>query len=205
MKKFAVVLAVLLIFSFTVSAENGAHKIKPVLYAGGGLGMPLSPSGFSDGWKMGFGFGGGVGAQITPYIEVVGKFFYNTFPLDIPDVEGITTDGGDFQFIEFGADAKYLFDMGPESKIAPFLLAGFGATNVKITDFTVSGDGETITIPFGDYSETKIALAVGGGFDYMFSPKAGLWVEGRYAIVLTEGDSFGYLPIRAGVKVLFGE
>lgn len=200
MRRIALVLAVLLLFAISASAQN---QIKPVVYAGGGLGLPLSPSEFSDGWKMGIGFGGGVGAQFTPNIEVVGKFFYNTFGLDVPEVEGVTVDGGDLQFIEFGADVKYLFTTGPDSPFGPFLLFGLGMTNVKITDLTVSGGD--ITIGLQGVSETKFALALGGGFDYMFSPKAGLWVEGRYAMVLTEGDSFGYMPIRAGVKLLLGE
>ena len=109
MKRIALVLAVLLMFALTASAQS---QIKPVFYAGGGLGMPLSPEAFKDGWKMGLGFGGGVGAQFTPNIEVIGKFFYNTFGLDVPDVEGVTIDGGDLQFIEFGADMKYLFTTG---------------------------------------------------------------------------------------------
>ncbi|UCE24145.1 MAG: outer membrane beta-barrel protein [Candidatus Zixiibacteriota bacterium] len=205
MKRLAVVLAVFLVFAVTAGAQGDAARMKPVIYAGGGIGLPLSPSAFSDGWKMGIGFGGGVGLQVTPYVEVIGKFFFNTFPLDLPEVPGITTDGGDLRFMEFGADVKYIFTVGPDSPVGPFLLAGAGMANVKVTDFTVSGDGETNTIPFGDYSETKFALAFGGGFDYMFSPKAGMWVEGRYALVLTEGDSFGYFPIRVGVKLLLGE
>ena len=205
MKRLAVVLAVLLIFAVTASAQGDAAKMKPVIYAGGGLGLPLSPSVFSDGWKMGIGFGGGVGLQLTPYVEVIGKFFYNSFPLDVPDIAGVTTDGGSFQFMEFGADVKYIFTVGPDSPVGPFLLAGAGMTNLKISDFTVSGDLVDFTIPFSEYSETKFALAFGGGFDYMFSPKAGLWVEGRYALVMTEGDSFGYFPIRVGVKLLLGE
>ncbi len=205
MKKLAIVLVVVMALALSVSAENGATTMKPVLYVGGGVGMPIGPEVFSDAWKMGIGFGGGIGLQATPTIEVVGKVFYNTFPMDLPDIEGVTTDGGDLKFLEFGADVKYLFTMGPDSPFGPFLLFGTGLTNIKISDFTASGADTTITVPLGDFSETKFALAIGGGFDYMFSPKAGIWVEGRYAMVLTEGDSFSYFPIRAGLKVLFGE
>ena len=59
MKRIALVLVVLLVFAMTASAQN---QIKPVFYAGGGIGIPLSPSAFSDAYKMGFGFGGGIGA-----------------------------------------------------------------------------------------------------------------------------------------------
>jgi hypothetical protein len=39
----------------------------------------------------------------------------------------------------------------------------------------------------------------------MFSPKAGIWMDVRVHVVMTEGDSFTYLPVRAGVKFLFGQ
>lgn len=226
MKKLATVLAVLLIFSITVSAESGLHKTKPVLYVGGGLDMPLSPSAFSDYYGMGIGFGVGVGAQVTPYIEVVGKFYYNQFGFDADKflsdlevewaeeieeegynfLEEITIDGADMKILAFGGDAKYLFDTGPESPFAPFLLAGLGFANLKVSDDVVSGNGHgEIPVPLRGLSATKFSLDIGGGFDYMFSPKAAFWLEGRYALVLTEGDSFGYLPIRAGVKIFLGE
>lgn len=206
MKRVSFVLVVLLILVVSASAQN---EIKPVFYAGGGLGMPSSPSAFSDFWKTGFGFGGGLGAQFSRNLEVIGKFFYNTFPMDgdalLEGFTGITIDGGEFKVMEFGADVKYMFSTGPESPFAPFFVAGLGLANVKVGDVTLSDPEESVTIPFGDYSETKFALSGGAGFDYMFAPKAGLWVEARYALVFTEGESTGYLPLRAGVKVLFGE
>jgi opacity protein-like surface antigen len=211
MKRSIVTLAVLLILSGAAFGQTDAAKMKPVFYAGGGLALPTSPSVFSDYWGMGYGFGGGIGIQITPYVEVIGKFCFNTFPFDadkfLADIgeTGATIDGLDFRALEFGADVKYMFDTGPESPVAPFLVAGVGAANVKVTDVTITEDGETITVPLGDFSETKIALGIGGGLDYMFSPTAGLWVEGRYTIVTTEGESTGYLPLRAGIKLLFGE
>lgn len=78
-------------------------------------------------------------------------------------------------------------------------------TNVKISDATIKGGDETVTLPFGDYSETKLSMGAGFGFDYMFSPKIGMFLDGRIAIILTSGDSFMYLPFKGGIKVGFGE
>ena len=187
-------LAILLVMSAGVMAQN---KMKPAIYAGGGLGMPLSPTEFKDGYKMGYGFGAGVGLEFTPGIEVIGKFFYNTFSLDVPD--GADVDGGDFKSLEFGVDGKYLFMANqPEMKIHPYILVGVGMANVKVTEATI-GD-ET----FPEESETKLMFNGGGGVEFAVSPKAAIWVDARYATVLTEDESISYLPIRAGVKFFVG-
>jgi len=207
MKRVLIVVAALLALSTMVTAQS---QVKPVVYLGGGLGMPLSPSAFSDYWKMGYGFGGGVGIQINPSIELIGKVFYNTFPFDADKIlegtTGITIDGFDLKFLEFGVDFKYLLMANqPEAKFKPFMIVGVGMTNIKISDLTISGGGESYTFPLGEISETKPSLGGGAGFDYMFSPKAGIWMDVRVHVVMTEGDSFTYLPVRAGVKFLFGQ
>ncbi len=119
-------------------------------------------------------------------------------------VTGATIDGADFRALEFGADVKYIFTTAEGAPFKPYFIAGAGMANVKFTDATVTGGDETVTIPMGGISETDFTLCGGAGFDYMFSPKAGLWVEARYATILIEGDATSYIPIRAGVKILLG-
>ena len=210
MKKLAIVLVVVMALALSASAENGATKMKPVLYVGGGLGMPISPDFYKDYWKMGIGFGGGLGVQINPSLEVIGKFYYNSFGADWDAIFGplaslVTIEGLDFQVMEFGADVKYLFNAKAGTPFAPFLVLGVGASSVSFSDVTVSAEGvEEVTVPSG-IDESAISLSAGVGFDYMFSPKAGIWVETRYMMIATEGESTAYLPIRVGLKVLFGE
>lgn len=187
-------LAMLLVLSTGVLAQN---KMKPAIYLGGGIDMPLSPTEFKDGYKMGFGFGAGVGLEVTPGIEVIGKFFYNTFSLDVPD--GAEVDGGDFRSLEFGVNGKYLFMANqPEMKIHPYMLVGLGMSNVKFTEATIGDE----VIP--EVSETKLMFEGGAGVEFAVSPKAAIWVDARYASVQTEGDAIAYLPIRAGVKFFLG-
>ena len=211
MKRFSIMLAALLVLASAVAAQA---QVKPVVYAGGGISTPMAPDFFSDYWGMGYNVGGGLGIQINPSIEVTGSVFFNSFPLDdeklIEDAgasgEGVTVDGLDFQSLEFGIDLKYiLMASNPDAKFLPYLTVGAGMSNVKFTDVTVTGGDDSITLPAGDMSETDFALNGGAGFNYMFSPKAGIWVEGRYTVVMTEGDSMQYIPVRAGVKLLFGE
>lgn len=208
MRRVLIIMAVLLVFAVSASAQS---QIKPAIYAGGGLSMPVGPDAFKDYWKMGMGFGGGVGLGFTPYLEVIGKFYFNQFAFDgdqfLSDlgVTGYTIDGFDFRALEFGADVKYMFSTAEGAPFKPYGIVGLGMANIKITDVTITGDGETLVLPMGDISETKFMLNGGVGFDYMFSPKAGLWVDARYATILTEGDAMSYIPIRAGVKILLGE
>ena len=189
----------------------GQSSIKPVIYAGGGISMPLSPSTFSDYWKMGLGGGGGIGIQINPNLELIGKVFYTTFGLDADKIikeagaTGASIDGGDFNVVEFGLDIKYIFaSSNPEAKFKPFIIAGLGMGSWKFTAATVSGGGSSITLPFSAINETDFALSGGAGFDMMFSPKMGVWLDVRYTMLMMEGESTGYAPIRAGLKMILG-
>jgi len=206
-------LALLLIVSMPTWAQN---QIKPVVYAGGGIDLLLSPDLLKDYWKMGYGFGGGVGIQVKPNLELIGRVSFNTFPFDadkfLDDMDapaGVSVDGLDFRSLEFGADMKYIF-MSDQANMMfkPFVVAGLGFANIKATDATITAededDIEEVHLPFGDASETDFSFNFGGGFDYMFAPKAGAWVDVRYTYIASEGDAISYLPIRAGVKFLFG-
>lgn len=208
MKKLVVILAVLCMCATLASAQ---HKMKPVVYVGGGIGMPLSPSVFSDYWKMGYGFDGAVGVLVAPQIEVLGKFGFNTFPLDADKIisesgaTDVTIDGLDFRTMEFGVEANYLFNSNPDNPFIPFLTVGVGGANYKFTDVTVSGQDTSITFPASSYSKTSMFISGGAGINYMFTPKVGGWVSVKYTVITTEGESTSYLPIRAGVKFLLGE
>ena len=90
-------LALLLIVSMPTWAQN---QIKPVVYAGGGIDLLLSPDLLKDYWKMGYGFGGGVGIQVKPNLELIGRVSFNTFPFDadkfLDDMDapaGVSVDG----------------------------------------------------------------------------------------------------------------
>ena len=209
MKKLVLVLVILLAITATSSAEQ---KLKPVVYLGGGIAMPMGPELFKDYWKMGIGFGGGLGFQLNPNMELIASVYYNQFGLDddklLTDLDApddVTIDGAEFKAIEILADFKYMFSSGQgASKLKPFIIGGLGFGNIKFADATVTGDDEEVELPFGDISETKVMFGFGAGLDYMISPKAAIWFQGRFNMISTEGESTTYLPIRAGVKFLLG-
>lgn len=213
MKKVIFVGIMLVLFA----ASGFAGEMKPAFYIGGGVGMPMSPDFFKDTFKMGFGFGGGVGFQVHPMFEVMGRAYYNMYSLDKdeyaiflgdPDAE---LDGGSLNMIEIMAEVKFLIPIAPEGEEAPFqpyLLGNVGFVNSKVSDLDVSytdpieGDIEgTIT----SEGSTDIGFGFGAGFVYQVSPKAGIFVEGKYMSISTEDESTSYLPIRAGLKYNLGE
>ena len=209
MKTFTIVMAVVLMCaSIALPQEN---KIKPVIYAGGGVGIPMTPSIFSDFWKMGSTFGGGFGLQFNPKSELIARVYYNTFPLDadkllsLAGVQGASIDGLDFQSLEIFADFKYTFNGESESKALVYLIGGFGFSNYKFSDVTVSAQGQSISLPASELSESSFAVSSGIGVDIMFSPTMGIFVEPRFTVITTKGESTGYVPIRGGLRIMFGK
>jgi opacity protein-like surface antigen len=186
MKKAIMVMVLIVALCASASAQ-----MKMNAYAGGGLAMPMSPSTFTDYWKMGLGVGAGIGFQPNEMFEIGASFGYHTCPLDISGVDGL-----DFKFLEVMADVKYLIPTG-ESKFTPYIAGSVGIINVKVTDL------ETGTTTLSGPDETKLGFGFGAGFIFDVSPSVGIFVDGRYKIVTTEGESTGYLPIMAGFKYYF--
>ena len=238
MRKLILVGVLLLAFAVTGSAEG----VKPVFYAGGGISLPMAPSqwdayasmemeiGIKDMYKSGVNFGGGVGFQVSPMFELVGRVDYNSFSFDdegfsdamvkefekLLPVTGLSldvdVDGGTLKLLEFMGDVKFLIPVGGEAPaFQPFLLGGIGITNAEISEseWTMSvsyvGQDTTFTMLIPSESHTKLAFNIGAGFDWMVSPTVGIFVEGRYAQVALAGDPIGYLPVRGGLIVKLGQ
>ena len=238
MRKLILVGVLLLAFAVTGLAEG----VKPVFYAGGGISLPVSPSelddlaaigikiGIKDMYKSGVNFGGGVGFQVSPMFELVGRVDYNSFSFDdegfsdalvkeferLLPVPGLSLDvdveGGTLKLLEFMGDVKFLIPVGGEAPaFQPFLLGGIGITKAEISEseWTMSisylGLDTTFTELIPSESETKFAFNFGAGFDWMVSPTVGIFVEGRYAQVALAGDPIGYLPVRGGLIVKLGQ
>lgn len=222
MKKMLLTSVIILVFAVTGSAQT-----KMAGYLGGGVNMPMSPDVFKDENKMGIGFFGSFGAEVNPMFEILGRVGYNMYSVDEEGIEATFTamveaygytvdefslDGGKIKMIEFGVDVKFKIPMGETgSAFQPYLVAGPGMVNLSRDDVTVSF---TITDPLGGSADTtdvlvtegvtKFGANFGAGFTYLFTPTVGAFVDARYAMIFTEGETTAYLPIRGGVAFLFG-
>jgi|GEM_PF-1985767 len=228
MRKLCVVFCVMLVFVMGGTALAG--EMKPSVSLGGQLAMPMGD--FGDLWKMGFGGNGRFGMQFSPKLEAGVTVGYSSLSFDEDgaliamglaeyeeylDLLGITVgaSGGDMTMIEIISDIKFFIPVGTEdAPFKPYLTGVAGINMVSIDDLsmefasTVLGMSVSFDIPAGD--KTAAIFGVGAGFEYMFSPKAGFWVDAKYmlsnlkiAVIASEYD-VQYLPIRAGVKIMFG-
>lgn len=212
MKRIAIAIVILVAFASTLSAQEGAAQEeagKISVYVNSGVSLPMNPEIFSDYWKMGFNFGGGVGYSFTPNLSVVGSFGYNSFAFDEDGFldafgmgeTGISVDGASASIITGSASIKASF-LPAGSAVSPYGIAGAGLFKLTLSETTVSYMGISETVP--EVSETKAGAHFGAGLDYMLNEKIGLFIEGIYGIGLTEGESTGYVPIRVGASIQVG-
>lgn len=147
---------------------------------GGGLGIPLGT--FDDLVKM--GWHGTAAVSFVPRgtpvgIQVDGNFsqFSDETPFDIKS-----------QLIYGTANAVFKFESSEDSRFRPYLIGGVGVYNSKATGSDAL-EGST----------TKFGINAGAGFD-LKAGGAGLFVEGRFHDVFTDGDNVTFIPITLGIR-----
>jgi hypothetical protein len=155
---------------------------------GGGLTLPLGD--FGD--AAGTGFHGLAAVSFVPSgfpvgIQVDGMFHR----LGVDDDPVFGDVDANFQIIQGTANAVYTFTTSEESSFHPYLIGGVGLYNMKLT-----GDD----VPDGLDSETDFGINAGAGFDFQ-AGAVGLFIEGRFHNVFTEGESTNFIPITVGVRL----
>jgi hypothetical protein len=150
---------------------------------GGGLSIPTGD--FDDAAKL--GWQGMAAVSFVPQNLPIGFQFdgnYSQFsdetPLDIKD-----------QLIYGTGNVVYRFSTAEESRFHPYLIAGGGVYNVKLK-------GDDVPTGFDD-SQTKFGINAGAGFDFS-AGAAGLFIEGRFHNVFTDGPNTQFVPINVGVR-----
>jgi len=157
---------------------------------GGGVGLPLGD--FDDAAKL--GWHGLAGVSFVPANSPVGFQIdgqYHQYNLD-EDVIG----GGDLKDrLIFGtANAVYRFSTAEGTRFRPYLIGGGGVYNLKTT-----GDDDLGGVIDTDNSATKFGINAGAGFDVK-AGNAGLFIEGRFHNVFTEGSNTTFIPITLGIR-----
>jgi hypothetical protein len=184
-------LALLGILIVGLAAAAPAQTTRPFgIYVGGGIGFPISPDEFKDLHDMGFHGKIGVSYRFpsAPGFELMGKFEYHTFGASDENLAD-----SDFRPLLFGADAKYAFGL-PTAPTKPYVLGGLGLAAWEFTD----GDDDELIDEELDGSD--LYLNFGAGVDLTPGEAFGVFIEGRYVMLLTEGDATTFVPITAGFK-----
>ncbi|HEY7611440.1 MAG TPA: outer membrane beta-barrel protein [Gemmatimonadales bacterium] len=154
---------------------------------GGGLTLPLGDFGdaASTGWH-GLAAVGFQPANLPVGFQLDGM--YQRF-----GVEGAPDNfDGHTQVIQGTANVVYTFTTAEASTFHPYLIGGVGIYNAKPT-------GDDFTAIVGDESSTDFGVNAGAGFDFM-AGSVGLFVEGRFHNVFSDGSDATFIPISVGVR-----
>jgi len=180
------VLALLAAGSAQAQTSGGGNWIS--VGVGGGVSIPLGST--SDAVKT--GWNGTAIFQYKPATSPVG------FQIDGMYSQLKATDA--VKLIDPLADKSEIFSgtgnvvfwlpVAETTKIRPYLLGGGGVYNVKAKDT----DGTSASV-------TKFGINAGAGFDFDLQPRVGIFLEGRFHNVFTEGTDVKFIPITAGVRL----
>ena len=160
------VFTVLLVASTPVAAQNEAGAFTVGAFAGG-QGFPFGGESHYDadfdwGFRAGYNFSSRLGVELVYGMNKT-----------VHDPEAQRCD-----ITQYGADLLYFFR--PEEKLVPFLVAGFGALDVR---FSGTYDG-THSLS----NETNPYFNFGGGVEYGLTSWLGLRADFRSATMLNSGD-----------------
>jgi Outer membrane protein beta-barrel domain len=157
---------------------------------GGGVGVPLGD--FDDAAKL--GWHGLAALSFVPEGWPVGVQFdgsYQQFSLDDAAAPIGFTDLKTRLIMGTG-NVVFKFKTSDESTFRPYILGGVGVYNSKIT----GADDPNDVLGGG---ETDFGLNAGAGFDFK-AGGAGLFIEGRFHNVLTDGSDLQFIPITLGIR-----
>jgi hypothetical protein len=204
MKKYLTVFAALVFF---LCASSAFAQMSKSLTLGGGMSFLQSPDIYKDYWKRGIVGSAGLGLGLIPGLSIHGVIEYNKFPLDEDKIRDLfrlfdidyDIEGKDISVISFFAMGKLslLLSMPGSS---PYVIGGVGYVHASLGDVTITGTSE------GDKkedfaNESATAVTFGGGFDFKFAPRIGVFLEGRYVKAFTDGDDFAYFPLKIGLNI----
>jgi hypothetical protein len=154
---------------------------------GGGVTMPLGD--FGDVASTGFHGLAAVGfqpANLPIGFQIDGM--YQRFGVeDAPD-----DFDGNTQVIQGTANVVYTFTTAEASTFHPYLIGGVGLYNSKAT-------GDDFEALVGDESSTDFGVNAGAGFDFQ-AGSVGLFVEGRFHNVFSDGSDGTFIPITVGIR-----
>jgi opacity protein-like surface antigen len=153
---------------------------------GGGIGFPSGT--FDDAVKV--GWHGLAALSFVPNGWPVGIQFDGQYQQYKLDGSSSLKD----RFIIGTGNIVFKFKTSEESTFRPYLIGGGGVYNFKTT-----GTNDLGGVIDTDNSTTKFGLNAGAGFDFK-AGGAGLFIEGRFHDVFTDGENLKFIPITVGIR-----
>lgn len=139
-------------------------------------------------------FGIRVAADYTTYSPDNDKFRSVLGTLTGNLASGFEIDGGRINIFSVMANAKFGL---PTPVLSPYLTGGAGIASISTSDMTVKYQGVPFPTAAGASSGTKTSVNIGAGVE--LSIVITLYLEAKYTIIFTEGESSSFVPVSLGV------
>ncbi len=193
------------LFFTTVQAQTEESVGYGFQIAGARINLPESVRSFYN--SPGFGFGAHLDVPLSPLVSISIAGDYGSFILNADEYRRslssffsqAVVSGGRLSIFSLVCAAKY---RPYESSVVPYLVSGLGLASLSASDVTVlagppsdprSSRAKKANIPTG----TKGILSFGGGLEIVI-PWA-VFVEVKYQLVFTEGESSSFVPVSLGI------
>lgn len=196
MRKLFMALIILIAMTASVSAQVPNPFS---LYVGGAISLPMS-----DGWKAAYnnGLHGsiGVGYNMAPGLQMVGKIEYHTFKFDFDNAGMTDMSGGTNKIWMFGVDGRYAIGL-PAAPIKPYIIGGVGMARIQQSEFA---GGVTLATnllnQFIPDAQNKMYFNMGAGVSLKSGPAWSLFAQARWVNIASDGGSAAFVPITLGLK-----
>lgn len=202
MKRLHVILPIL--FVVAVSTVNAGGLIGfGVQATGAALNVPeplksVYGTGYGGGAHLDINlpmvFGIRVAADYTTYAPDNDKFRSVLGNLSGHASSDFEIDGGRFNIFSLSANAKFGL---PTPVLSPYLTGGVGIASITTSDLTVKYQGTPFPSVPGSSSGTKTSLNIGAGVE--LNLVLTLYLEAKYTVIFTEGESSSFVPVSLGV------
>lgn len=202
---YRILIAICVVFAMTQTSFAQSQVERGTLSFNSGFSLPATPVDFADYWKTGLNFGAALEYPLSPKVIFQGCLDYNNFPLnedkflseDGLNGLGVSLDGGAASIITVSANLKAPLPV-QGSSVTPYFVGGLGIFRLSLSDVTVRYQGQSGRVE--GISETATALIFGTGLDFTINPKVNMFVEIKYVIGITEGESTRYFPVKIGLS-----
>jgi opacity protein-like surface antigen len=183
-------------------------------FAGGMIGFGVQATGaalnVAEPLKSVYGVGYGGGAHLDINLPMVFGIRvaadYTTYAPDIDKLKsvlgtqtgnlasGFEIDGGRVNIFSVMANAKFGL---PTPVLSPYLTGGVGIASISTTDMTVKFQGAPVPTAPGASSGTKTSVNIGAGVE--LNLVLTLYLEAKYTVIFTDGESSSFVPVSVGV------
>jgi opacity protein-like surface antigen len=177
--------------------------------AHGGLSFASFPQPVNQFFGVGFGGGAHADMNILPFLGLRLNFDYTTFASDKSKLkEQFSVTDGNGNPVPFtveglhatilGITANAIGKIPTGSSVTPYGLLGMGLHIGSNSDLKIISNGNTLFTSSSE-SSTNFGLNFGAGSEFGIGGRSKLFVEAKYVLIFTSGNSTGHIPVTVGV------